>query len=256
MSLPPNSFKRDMRRADQMLGVWAMSGSPVAAEALGYAGYDFVVLDMEHGPNDVPRTLALLHAMAGTPSEAVVRLPWNDAVTVKQLLDCGALTLMFPYIQDADEARSAVAATRYPPHGVRGFAGMSRATRYGGVPNYAHQASDEICVIVQLETRRAVGNLARIAAEPGVDCIFVGPGDLSADMGHIGRPDHEEVQSVLAAAAAECRRVGIPSGILAANAAQAATYLSYGYNWVAVGSDLGLMMSNARAELRTLRERA
>lgn len=255
MGLPSNSFKKDLKRADPMLGVWAMSGSPVAAEALGFAGYDFVVLDMEHGPNDTPRALELLRAMAGTPAEAVVRLPWNDSVVVKQLLDFGALTLMFPYIQDADEARAAVAATRYPPQGIRGFAGMSRATRYGGVPDYAVRASEEICVVLQLETRKAIDNLAEIAAVPGVDCIFVGPGDLSADMGHIARSDHADVQAVLASAAAECTRLSVPSGILAANAAQAATYLDYGYSWVATGSDLGLMMSNARGELKTLRAR-
>lgn len=256
MDLPRNSFKRDLRRADPMLGVWAMSGSPVAAEALGYAGYDFVVLDMEHGPNDAPRALDLLRSMAGTPAASVVRLPWNDAVVVKQLLDFGALTLMFPKIQDANEARMAVSATRYPPHGVRGFASMSRATRYGTVSNYAARASEQICVVLQLETRKAIGNLAEIAAVPGVDCIFVDAGDLSVDMGHIGRSDHTGVQAVLASAAAECAWLGLPSGILAANAAQAATYLDYGYSWVAAGSDLGLMMANARRELKALRARA
>lgn len=254
MGLPSNSFKKDLRRTNPMLGVWAMSGSPVAAEALGFAGYDFVVVDMEHGPNDAPRALESLRALAGTPAAPVVRLPWNDTVTVKQLLDFGALTLMFPYIQNAQEARLAVAATRYPPDGVRGYAGMSRATQYGSIS--AVQASQEICVVLQLETREAIGNLAGIAAVPGVDCLFVGPGDLSADMGHIGRPDHADVQAVLASAAAECARLGVPSGILAANAVQAATYLDYGYSWVATGSDLGLMMANARSELKTLKARA
>jgi len=241
-----------MKRRPPMIGVWAMSGSAVAAEALGCAGYDFVVLDMEHAPNDAPRTLGLLQAVAGTPASAVVRLQWNDAVTVKQLLDFGAQSLMFPYIQNAEEARSAVAATRYPPDGIRGFAGMSRATRYGGVADYPRKAAGGICVILQLETKKALANLEEIAAVPGVDCIFIGPGDLSADMGFVGQPGHADVQKVLADAAARCARLGMPSGILAGNAAQARDYLSYGYSWVASGSDLGLMMSNARGELRTL----
>lgn len=253
MDVPFNAFKKNLKRTPPMIGVWAMSGSAVAAEALGFAGYDFVVLDMEHAPNDAPRMLGLLQAVAGSPASAVVRLQWNDAVTVKQVLDFGAQTLMFPYVQNVEEARRAVAATRYPPDGVRGYAGMSRATRYGGVADYAAGAAGEICVILQLETRKAVADLEAIAAVPGVDCIFVGPGDLSADMGFIGRTGHPEVQKVLADAAARCAKIGIPCGILAGGAGQARDYLGYGFSWVASGSDLGLMMSNARAELKTLR---
>lgn len=236
-----------------MLGVWAMSGSPVSAEALGFAGYDFLVLDMEHGPNDVPRILGLLQAVAGTPASSVVRLPWNDMVTVKQLLDCGAQSLMFPYIQNAQEARRAVASTRYPPQGVRGVAGMSRASRYGGVTDYLREASSELCVALQLETAEAVANLAEIAEVPGVDCIFIGPGDLSASLGHLGNTDHPDVQKALASAAKACASAGKPCGILASSAARAADYLGYGYSWAAVGSDLGLMMGAARNDLKTLR---
>ncbi|MDK1377294.1 MULTISPECIES: HpcH/HpaI aldolase/citrate lyase family protein [unclassified Sinorhizobium] len=251
--MPLNAFKRNLKRTPPMIGVWSMSGSAMAAEALGFAGYDFVVLDMEHAPNDAPRVFGLLQAAAGSPASPVVRLQWNDTVTVKQLLDFGAQTLMFPYIQDADEARRAVAATRYPPDGVRGFAGMSRATRYGAVADYHRNAANEICVILQLETKKAVANLEEIAAVPGVDCIFIGPGDLSADMGFIGQPGHPEVQNVLADAAGRCAKLGMPSGILAGGSAQARDYLGYGFSWVASGSDLGLMMSNARSELRNLR---
>lgn len=253
MPQPVNAFKRGLAGPKRMVGVWAMSGSPVAAEALGFAGYDFVVLDMEHGPNDVPRALSLLQAVAGAPASPVVRLPWNDIVLVKQLLDCGAQTLMFPYVQNAEEARRAVAATRYPPEGVRGVAGMSRASRYGTVPDYLSRAAEEICVILQLETAEAVGNLAEIAAVPGVDCIFIGPSDLSASLGLIGQSDHPRVQKVLSEAAEACAKMKKPCGILAPNAARGADYLAYGYDWVAVGSDLGLMMGAARKELAALR---
>lgn len=254
MHMPANAFKKGLGGASAMLGVWAMSGSPVAAEALGFAGYDFVVLDMEHGPNDVPRILGLLQAVAGTPASPVVRLQWNDMVTVKQLLDCGAQSLMFPYVQNADEARRAVAATRYPPEGVRGVAGMSRASRYGGVANYLHKAANELCVVLQLETAEAVANLAEIAEVPGVDCIFIGPSDLSASLGQLGNTDHPDVQKALASAAKACARAGKPSGILASSAARAADYLGYGFTWAAISSDLGLMMVAARNDLKTLRQ--
>jgi len=253
VNMPLNTFKKNLTRTPPMIGVWSMSGSAVAAEALGFAGYDFIVLDMEHAPNDAPRVLSLLQAVGGSPTSPVVRLHWNDTITVKHLLDFGAQSLMFPYIQDADEARKAVAATRYPPDGVRGYAGMSRATRYGAVADYARNAASEICVILQLETQKAIGNLEEIAAVPGVDCIFIGPGDLSADMGFIAQPGAPAVQQVLADAAARCAKLGMPSGTLAGNAAQAHDNLKQGFNWVASGSDLGLMMSNARSEIKSLR---
>jgi 2-dehydro-3-deoxyglucarate aldolase/4-hydroxy-2-oxoheptanedioate aldolase len=252
MELPVNLFRKAMR-AKSALGVWSMSGSPLVAEALGCAGYDFVVLDMEHAPNDVPRLLPLLQAVAGTPAASLVRLPWNDMVVVKQVLDLGANSIMFPYIQNAEEARRAVAATRYPPEGVRGVAGMSRATRFGGVDGYFGKAADELCVVLQLETVEALSNLPEIAAVPGVDSIFIGPSDLSASMGLVGQVDHPSVQEALAHAAKACAAAGKPAGILAANARRAADYFGYGFNWVASGSDLGLMMGAARADVKTIR---
>lgn len=255
MELPVNGFRRGLAGTAGMVGVWSMSASPLVAEALGCAGYDFVVLDMEHAPNDVPRMLPLLQAVAGTPAAPLVRLPWNDTVVVKQVLDIGAQSIMFPYVQNADEARRAVAATRYPPDGIRGVAGMSRATRFGGVPGYYGKAADELCVVVQLETVEAVANLAEIAAVPGVDSIFIGPSDLSASMGLVGQVDHPAVQEALAQAAKACAAAGKPAGILASSAARAADYSGYGYGWVAAGSDLGLMMGAARADVRALRAR-
>ena len=252
MELPVNLFKKAMREKGA-LGVWSMSGSPLVAEALGCAGYDFVVLDMEHAPNDVPRMLPLLQAVAGTPAASLVRLPWNDTVIVKQVLDIGANSIMFPYVQNAEEARRAVAATRYPPDGVRGVAGMSRATRFGGVSGYFAKAADELCVVLQLETVEAVANLAEIAAVAGVDSIFIGPSDLSASMGLVGQVDHPSVQEVLAKAAKACAAAGKPVGILASSAARASDYFGYGYDWVASGSDLALMMGAAREAVKTIR---
>lgn len=254
MELPANMFKKGICGSGTSLGVWSMSASAMVAEALGWAGYDFVVLDMEHSPNDVPCVLSLLQAVAGTPAAPLVRLPWNDMVVVKQVLDIGAQSIMFPYVQNAEEARKAVAATRYPPHGIRGVAGMSRATRFGAVSGYFGKAADELCVVVQIETVEAVAGLSEIAAVPGIDSIFIGPSDLSASMGLVGQVDHPAVQEKLAEAARACAAAGKPAGILASGAARAADYFGYGYRWVASGSDLGLMMGAARADVRALRQ--
>jgi 2-dehydro-3-deoxyglucarate aldolase/4-hydroxy-2-oxoheptanedioate aldolase len=253
MRLPTNSFKHRLREAGHQFGVWSMSGSPVAAEALGQVGFDFVVLDMEHAPTDGPRMLGSLQALAGTSTPGLVRLPWNEPVVVKQLLDMGAQSVMFPYVQSADEARRAVAATRYPPAGIRGVAGMSRATRYGSVAGYFHEAADELCVVVQLETAAALSELEEIAMLEGIDSIFVGPNDLAADMGHIGETGHPDVVAAIASAAERCRGLGKPCGILAPDAARASEYAGYGFTWIATGSDLGLMMAGARRTLETLR---
>jgi 2-dehydro-3-deoxyglucarate aldolase/4-hydroxy-2-oxoheptanedioate aldolase len=253
MQLPGNSFKRNLAQPGAMLGVWSMSGYPAAAEALGFVGYDFIVLDMEHAPTDPPRMLGSLQAVAGTPTPSVVRLPWNDAIVVKQMLDMGAQTLMFPYVQTVEEARHAVASTRYPPAGIRGVAGMSRATRYGSVADYLNHAAKELCVIVQLETAAALSRLDEIADVPGIDSIFVGPNDLAADLGHIGQTDHPEVRDAIASAAQRCRARGTPCGILAPDVERAKQYLEYGFDWVATGSDLGLMMAGARKSLGELR---
>lgn len=255
MPADQNAFKQNLKRPIPMAGVWAMSGSPVVAEALGYAGYDFIVIDMEHAPNDMPRALSLLRAVAGTGTACVVRLPWNDPVLVKQMLDMGAQTLMFPFIQTVEDARCAVAATRYPPEGIRGFAAMSRASNYGTRKDYCSKAAEEICVILQLETASAVSGMDAITAVPGVDSIFVGPGDLSADLGHLGRPGEPEVQKLLADAAAQARAAGMPAGILAPEPGTAANYLEYGYDWVAIGSDLALMMGRAGADLAAMKDR-
>src|SRR6478609_1424868 len=152
MDLPANRFKRALRAAAPPIGTWLMSAAPSTAEALGCAGFDFLVVDTEHTPIDTPQMIDILRAIAGTPAQAIVRPPWNDMVMVKRALDAGAQSLLLPFVQNADEARRAVAYTRYPPDGVRGVAGTHRGSRYGTVANYLKRASEEICVIVQIET--------------------------------------------------------------------------------------------------------
>jgi 2-dehydro-3-deoxyglucarate aldolase/4-hydroxy-2-oxoheptanedioate aldolase len=253
MDLPANLFKRAITSGKAPVGTWLMSGAPSTAEALGCAGFDFLVVDMEHVPIDVAGMIEILRTVAGTPAQAIVRPPWNDTVMVKRAMDAGAQSLLFPFVQNADEARRAVASTRYPPAGIRGVAATHRGSRYGTVANYLKRANDEVCVIVQVETPAALDNLGEIAAVPGVDSIFVGPGDLSASMGHIGDIGHADVQNKLAAAAAACRKLGKPCGIVGPTPEMVGKFLDYGYSWVAIGSDVGMMVGRAQEYLGKVR---
>lgn len=253
MDMPRNTFKHALQAGHMVYGTWLMSGAPSTAEALGCAGFDFLVVDMEHVPVDTPEMIEILRTMAGTPAQAVVRLPWNDMVQVKRALDGGAQSLMFPFVQNADEARRAVSYTRYPPEGTRGVAAMHRASRFATVPNYLKGAGEELCVIVQIETPAALEQLPQIAAVPGVDSIFVGPGDLSASMGHLGDIAHPAVQDQLKAAAELCKQLGKPCGIVGPNPEMVGKFIEYGYTWVAVASDMGLMVGRAQEWLGKLK---
>ncbi|MEO8487074.1 MAG: HpcH/HpaI aldolase/citrate lyase family protein [Betaproteobacteria bacterium] len=253
MDLPRNTFKHAIATSQAQYGAWLMSAAPSTAEALGCAGFDFLVVDMEHTPIDTPQMIEILRAIAGTRASPITRVPWNDMVMVKRALDAGAQSIMFPFVQDEHEAARAVAFTRYPPAGVRGAAGVHRGSRYGTVPNYFKLAADEICVIVQIETLQALERLTAIAAVPGVDSIFVGPGDLSGSMGHLGDIGHADVQAKLAHAAAECKRLGKPCGIIGPNPEMVERFLGYGYSWVAIGSDMSMMMGRAQEWLGKLR---
>jgi 2-dehydro-3-deoxyglucarate aldolase/4-hydroxy-2-oxoheptanedioate aldolase len=253
MDLPVNHFKRAIASGKPPVGTWLSSGSPSTAEALGCAGFDFLVVDTEHTPIDVPQMTEILRAIAGTPAQAIVRPPWNDMVMIKRLLDAGAQSLLLPFVQDEHEAKRAVASTRYPPAGVRGVAGTHRGSRFGTVPNYMKSAASEICVIVQIETLSALARLEAIAAVDGIDSIFVGPNDLAASMGHLGDMNHAAVQEKVAFAAKECRRLGKPCGIIGGSPEVVATYLDYGYSWVAVNSDMGMMVGRAQDFLAKVR---
>jgi 4-hydroxy-2-oxoheptanedioate aldolase len=253
MDMPKNTFKQALREGRIVYGTWLMSGAPSTAEALGCAGFDFLVVDMEHVPVDTPEMIEILRTLAGTPAQAVVRLPWNDMVMVKRALDGGAQNVMMPFVQNADEARRAVSYTRYPPEGIRGVAAMHRASRYATVPNYLKGAGDEISVTVQIETLSALEQLPQIAAVPGVDSIFIGPGDLSASMGFLGDIGRAEVQDKLKHAAQLCKQLGKPCGIVGPNPEMVGKFLEYGYTWVAVASDMGLMVGRAQEWLGKLK---
>jgi 2-dehydro-3-deoxyglucarate aldolase/4-hydroxy-2-oxoheptanedioate aldolase len=256
MDMPVNPFKRALRDNRTIYGTWLMSGAPSTAEALGSAGFDFLVVDMEHVPVDTPQMIELLRTLAGTPATPVVRLPWNDMVMIKRALDGGAQSLMMPFVQNADEARRAVAFTRYPPEGIRGVAAMHRASRYGTVPDYLAKAGDEICVIVQIETLAALERLPEIATDPGIDSIFIGPGDLAASMGSLGDIGNTAVQDKLREGAQLCRKLGKPVGIVGPNPEMVVKFLEYGYTWVAIGSDMSFLVGRAQEWLGKLKGQA
>ena len=253
MDHPANAFKRAIQSGKAVYGTWLVSGAPSTAEALGCAGFDFLVLDTEHTPIETPQVAEILRTIAGTPASAIVRPAWNDMVLIKRVLDAGAQSLLVPFVQSAEEARRAVSYTRYPPDGVRGVAAVHRGSRFGTVANYLRGAAAEICVIVQVETLPALDALPEIAAVPGVDSIFVGPGDLAASLGHLGDIANPAVQTKLELAAQACRKLGKPCGIVGPNPQMVAKFVEYGYTWVAVNSDLGMMVSRAQEWLEQLK---
>lgn len=238
------------------LGTWLMSGAPSTAEAMGYCGFDFLVVDMEHVPIEISDLASILRAIGCTPADAVVRLAWNDQVLVKRAMDAGAQTLMLPFVQTAEEAKAAVSYMRYPTEGVRGVAAVHRGSKFGRVSDYLKRANEQVCTIVQLETPEAIERLPEIAAVPGVDALFVGPGDLSAAMGHIGNVAHPEVQALIEKAAKDCHAAGKPVGIVGPNPEMVGRFINYGYDYAAVASDIAMMTGRATDWLSTLRGEA
>src|SRR3954468_1212747 len=206
--LPQNKFKRALAAKKTQIGLWMTLTSPVATEVVAGAGFDWFLLDMEHSANDLPEIVSQLRAAEGGTAEPIVRVPWNEPIAVKRVLDQGARSLLFPFVQSAEEARRAVAATRYPPNGIRGVAGVSRATRYGRIPDYFARAHNEICVLVQIETIRAVSAIDEIAAVDGVDGIFIGPADLSADYGHPNDWTRPEIWEAIIGAGQRIQKAG------------------------------------------------
>jgi 4-hydroxy-2-oxoheptanedioate aldolase len=253
-TLPPNDFKAALRDGRPQIGLWSSFCSSLVAELLAHTGYDWIVVDSEHAPNDPADVLAQLQAMTGGSAEPMVRVPWNDSVLIKRILDVGGRTLLVPFVQSAEEARDAVAATRFPPHGIRGVTVAPRANRFGRVPGYLKNAERDICVVVQLETRAALGEIEAIAAVDGIDGLFIGPGDLSADLGHLGEPAHPDVQAAIADACRRIRAAGKPAGILAPVEADARRYFEMGFTYVAIGSDVGLLAAASAGVLNRMRE--
>jgi 2-dehydro-3-deoxyglucarate aldolase len=242
-----NQFRADLRAGKRLIGCWASLAAPITAEILGLAGFDWILLDGEHSPNDVTTFVPQLMALKGSPSAPLVRPPCNEPVIIKRLLDIGFHNFLMPYVETADRARSAVAATRYPPRGIRGVSVAHRSNMYGTVPGYFPDINDNITVLVQIESRQGLAAVDDIAAVDGVDGLFVGPSDLAAAFGHLGNANHPEVQGAIRHVFARAHAAGKAAGILAGVEDDARRYLDWGATFVAVGSDLGLFRAATQA---------
>ena len=243
----PNGFRRSLLAGEKLIGCWLSLGSAITTEVVGVAGFDWLLLDAEHAPNDVLSLIPQLMALKDSPSAPVVRPPWNDTVMIKRLLDAGCYNFLIPFVESAAQARAAVAATRYPPQGVRGVSVSQRSNRYGAVPDYFRTVNDQIAVIVQIESRAGVAAAAEIAAVDGIDGLFIGPSDLAAGYGQLGNPSHPDVQQAIAQVHAAAQAAGKTTGILAPAEADARRYIAMGMSLVAVGSDLGVLRMSTQA---------
>jgi 4-hydroxy-2-oxoheptanedioate aldolase len=237
MDLPVNNFKHALAAGKQQIGLWVSLASSYSAELCAGAGFDWLLVDGEHSPNDPSTILPQLQAMQGYPVTPIVRPAWNDKVLIKRYLDIGVQTLLVPYVQTEDEAREAVEAIRFPPRGVRGVAGVTRATQFGRIPDYAKRAERELCMLVQIETKLGLDNLEKIARVDGIDGVFIGPADLSAGIGHLGEIQHPESQAAIKDAIARIKACKKPAGILATDDASSRRYMDWGTTFTAVGLD-------------------
>ncbi len=252
MKNPKNLFKAALKEGRHQLGIWNSLVGPVETELLAGCGFDWVLIDTEHSPVDVNDVFPALQAVAAYPEvSAIVRPAWNDVVLIKRILDHGAQTLLIPYVQSVAEAEAAVRAMRYPPRGMRGVGGSTRASRFGTIEGYTANAEAELCLLVQVETAEAMQSLEAIAQVDGVDGVFIGPSDLAASMGHPGNAGHPDVVAAIEGAIGRLRKVGVPAGILTPDETFAKRCIELGTSFTAVGIDL---VSLSRA-VRTLRSR-
>lgn len=259
--LPINHFKHALRAGHSQIGVWSTIPSPYVSELIGGAGYDWVLLDTEHTPTDVPLMLNQLQAVAAAqpapgmrPTHAVVRPAWNDTVLIKRYLDIGAQTLLLPFVQNADEAQEAVRAIRYAPDGIRGMGGSTRAANFGRTGNYVSKAADELCLLVQVETADALEQIEAIAAINGIDGIFIGPADLSASLGYPGEIHHPAVKKTIDQAIRRIRASGKAPGILMVDEPRARECLSIGAQFVAVALDTVLLRNSLDSTAQQYRD--
>ena len=265
MHTPVNRFKQAMAEGRAQIGLWAALASSYSTELIAGIGYDWLLLDGEHAPNDVRSTLSQLQAVASAQqafgdarSHPVVRVPLGTGeagtAIIKQVLDLGAQTILVPMVDTPEQAAQVVAAARYAPAGVRGMgSALARASRWQAHPRYVHEANEQVCVLVQVETVTAMRHLDAIAATPGVDGVFIGPADLSASMGHPGNAAHADVQAAIEDGIARILKAGKAPGILATSEPQARKWLDAGARFVAVGADTMVLVNGATALLKTYR---
>jgi 2-keto-3-deoxy-L-rhamnonate aldolase RhmA len=245
-SLPVNTFKQALNANRRQVGLWVTIAHQQVAEAAATCGFDWLLFDMEHSPTDLYDVGQQLLAVRGTPSAAIVRVPILDMAWIKRVLDAGAANIMVPNVRNAQEARDAVAFTRFAPEGLRGVAGSTRAGNYGRYKDYMARANDEIGLVLQIESQEALDNLDEICRVPGVDAVFIGPSDLAASLGYRGQSGHPVVQAAIAQAFKTANAAGKAAGVLAGDG-KADHYFEGGATMVGVGIDLYLMMAGADA---------
>lgn len=255
MELPINTFKKRLKSGESLIGLWLGLANAYTAELAANANFDWLLLDGEHAPNDLRTLLEQLQAVAPYPSQPIIRPRIGDTAIIKQLLDIGAQTLLIPMVDTAEQAADLVRAMHYPPKGIRGVgSALARASRWNSIPDYLHKVSDELCLLVQIETRKGLDNLEAIVNTEGVDGVFIGPADLSASLGHLGNPKHPDVQTAIENAFTCIKKAGKASGILMADKALAKRYIELGVNFVAVGTDTSILMqslTNLAAEFKS-----
>ena len=241
-----NRFKERLKTKETQIGLWSSLASNIVTEILSYAGFDWILFDTEHAPNDIATLVSQLQAMKGSDTTPLVRPVWNDPIELKRLLDIGFHNFIVPFVQNAEEAKNAVSAVRYPPRGIRGVSVGARGSCYGYTENYWHKIDDHIGLVVQIETLEAVSNIEAIFEVDGIDGIFIGPSDLSASMGHLANSGYPAVQKKFQEVVELCRKIDAPVGILAGNSTDARNFVDMGFNFVGVGADTGLLKKASR----------
>jgi 4-hydroxy-2-oxoheptanedioate aldolase len=241
-----NAFKNRLLAREVQTGLWSSLASNIVTEILSYAGFDWILFDTEHAPNDIATLIPQLQAMKGSATTPLVRPAWNDQVLIKRLLDIGFHNFIVPFVQNSEEARYAVDAVRYPPRGRRGVSVGARGSCYGYTTDYWHRIDAHIGLVIQVETLEAAANIESICGVDGIDGIFIGPSDLSASMGHLADTGNPAVQDKMAEIAELCSRIGAPLGTLATGEADARRYIEMGYQFVGLGSDSGLIKKSSR----------
>ena len=250
MDMPINQFKLDLQAGKTLYGLWVGLGETFSAEICAGAGFDWLLIDAEHGPNDLRSIMAQLQAVAPYPSHAIVRPPQGDQVLIKQLLETGVQTLLIPMVETAAQATRLVEAMRYPPEGIRGVgAALARASRWGRIHDYTDQANRQMCLLVQVETRTGLDNLPEILAVEGIDGVFFGAADLAASFGHLGQSNHPEVVEAILDGIVRVSRAGLQSGVLCGDRELVGRYHAAGARFLAVGVD-ALLLAAATTELR------
>jgi len=253
MQHPTNPFLQAIRSGESQIGIWVTLASSFSAEIVAGAGFDWALIDMEHSPNELNSVMEQLQVFSAYGTTPIVRPQWNDSVLVKRLLDAGSPGLLFPMVQTPEEAAAAVQATRYPPRGIRGVSGSTRANKFGRVQDYFARVEDETAILMQVETASAIQKALQIADQDGVDGVFFGPADIAADLGLLGQPLNQVVWDMILPVAEALMAKGVPVGTLVTDADFARDLVQRGFRFVACGTDAGLLARGADSLLATMK---